>query len=337
MKHTPHSILVTGGAGFIGCNFVRHLLGADSTVRIVNLDALTYAGSLDNLHDLPDPARHVFVQGDICDRALVDRLLREHGIDTVVHFAAESHVDRSISGPGEFVRTNVTGTFTLLEACRQYWQHERKGGAAPCRFHHISTDEVYGTLGPNDAPFTETTPYAPNSPYSASKAASDHLVRAYFHTYHLPVVTTNCSNNFGPYQHGEKFMPTVIRACVNARAIPVYGDGSNVRDWLYVGDHCTGIDAVLRGGRLGECYNIGGGNEQHNIEVVRLICRIMDELRPQGAPHDKLIHFVTDRPGHDWRYAIDARKIRDELGWTRAQRFEEEVRETVAWYLEQQA
>ncbi|MFP5358313.1 MAG: dTDP-glucose 4,6-dehydratase [Gammaproteobacteria bacterium] len=337
MKHTPHSILVTGGAGFIGCNFVRHLLGADSAVRIVNLDALTYAGSEDNLHDLPDPARHLFVKGDICDRALVDRLLREHGIDTVVHFAAESHVDRSISGPGEFVRTNVTGTFTLLEACRQYWQHERKGDAAQCRFHHISTDEVYGTLGPDDAPFTETTPYAPNSPYSASKAASDHLVRAYFHTYHLPVVTTNCSNNFGPYQHGEKFMPTVIRACVNASAIPVYGDGSNVRDWLYVGDHCTGIEAVLRGGRLGECYNIGGGNEQHNIDVVRLICRIMDELRPQGAPHEQLIHFVTDRPGHDWRYAIDARKIRDELGWTRAQRFEEEVRETVAWYLEQQA
>jgi dTDP-glucose 4,6-dehydratase len=335
MNHTPRSVLITGGAGFIGCNFVRHLLRADPAVRIINLDALTYAGSMDNLRELPGAARHHFVHGDICDRALVDRLLREHQIDTVVHFAAESHVDRSISGPGEFVRTNITGTFTLLEACRAYWQQQQGWDASRCRFHHISTDEVYGTLGRDDPPFTETTPYAPNSPYSASKAGSDHLVRAYFHTYGLPVVTTNCSNNFGPYQHGEKFMPTVIRACVNASAIPVYGDGSNVRDWLYVGDHCTGIEAVLRGGRLGECYNIGGGNEQHNIDVVRLICRIMDELRPAGAPHEKLIHFVTDRPGHDWRYAIDARKIRDELGWTRAQRFEDEVRETVAWYLQQ--
>lgn len=332
MRFSPTSVLVTGGAGFIGSNFVHHLLAADKAVRIVNLDALTYAASRDYLRGLPD-ARHQFVQGDICDRELVDRLLREHTVDTVVHFAAESHVDRSITGPGEFVRTNVNGTFTLLEACRHYWQHEHKWDASRCRFHHISTDEVYGTLGPDDAPFTEATPYAPNSPYSASKAASDHLVRAYFHTYKLPVVTTNCSNNFGPHQHGEKFMPTVIRACVNGTPIPVYGDGSNVRDWLYVGDHCTGIEAVLRGGRLGECYNIGGGNEQHNIDVVRLICRIMDEQRPQGAPHEKLIRFVTDRPGHDWRYAIDASKISRELGWTRAQRFEAEVRETVAWYL----
>ena len=333
MKHSPHSILVTGGAGFIGCNFVRLLLRSDPGVRVVNLDALTYAGSRDNLADLPDPARHRLVHGDICDRELVDRLLREHEVDSLIHFAAESHVDRSITGPGEFVRTNVTGSYTLLEAARQYWQNEKKWDAGRARFHHISTDEVYGTLSQTDPPFTEDTPYAPNSPYSASKAASDHLVRAYFHTYKLPVVTTNCSNNFGPFQHGEKFIPTVIRSCVEGEKIPVYGDGSNVRDWLYVEDHCTGIDAVLRGGRLGECYNIGGGNEQHNIDVVRLICRIMDAERPQKAPHEKLISFVTDRPGHDWRYAINAEKIRRELGWQRAQRFEDEVRDTVRWYL----
>lgn len=334
MSHTPKNVLITGGAGFIGANFVHYLLKQDSQVRIVNLDALTYAGNKEHLNGLPDPSRHVFVQGDICDRALVDKLLREYRIDTVVHFAAESHVDRSITGPGEFVRTNVTGTFTLLEACRQFWLNELKWTADHCRFHHVSTDEVYGTLGPNDPAFTEETPYTPNSPYSASKAASDHLVRAYFHTYKLPVVTTNCSNNFGPFQHGEKLIPTIIRSCVNGKPIPVYGDGSNVRDWLYVGDHCTGIEAVLRRGRLGECYIIGGGNEQHNIDVVRMICRIMDSLRPQNAPHEKLITFVTDRPGHDWRYAIHAKKIRDELGWVRAQRFEQELRETIQWYLE---
>lgn len=334
MRHQVKNVLITGGAGFIGCNFVRYFLKSDPLARVINLDALTYAGSLDNLKNLPDPARHTFVHGDICDRALVDRLLREHEIETVVHFAAESHVDRSITGPGEFVRTNVTGTYTLLEACRHYWLQEKKWGAAQCRFHHISTDEVYGTLGRNDPGFTEETPYAPNSPYSASKASSDHLVRAYFHTYKLPVVTTNCSNNFGPHQHQEKFMPTVIRSCMQGRPIPVYGDGSNVRDWLYVEDHCIGIDAVLRGGRLGETYNIGGDNERHNIDVVRLICRLMDELHPAGAPHEHLISFVTDRPGHDWRYAIDASKIRRELGWTRAQRFENEVRDTIRWYLQ---
>ena len=330
-------LLVTGGCGFIGSNFVHHLLAQDPRVQVVSLDALTYAGTRDNLVDLLAPARHQFVHGDICDAALVGTLLRQHRIDTVVHFAAESHVDRSISGPGEFVRTNVTGTFTLLQACRQYWQIERAAGDASVRFHHISTDEVFGTLGPDDPAFTESTPYAPNSPYSASKAASDHLVRAWFHTYGLPVVTTNCSNNFGPRQHGEKLIPTIIRSCVAQQPIPVYGDGSNMRDWLYVTDHCVGIDAVLRSGRLGECYNIGGGNEQHNLDVVRLICRVMDVERPGGAPHQRLIHFVTDRPGHDWRYAIDATKIQQELGWVRAQRFEAEIAETVRWYLERPA
>ena len=334
MTFKPKNILVTGGAGFIGCNFVRHLLKTDPDITIVNLDALTYAGSLDNLKELPSPERHHFVKGDICNRPLIDALLHEHQIDSVVHFAAESHVDRSITGPGAFVQTNVVGTYTLLEACRQYWQQELKWSMPKCRFHHISTDEVYGTLGPNDPPFSETTPYAPNSPYSASKAASDHLVRAYFHTYKLPVVTTNCSNNFGPWQHGEKFIPTIIRSCIEQQKIPVYGNGGNIRDWLYVEDHCTGIDAVLRCGTLGETYNIGGGNEQRNIDIVRLICRLMDELNPQGAPHDKLINFVTDRPGHDWRYAIDATKLTRELGWKRAERFEIEIRDTIRWHLQ---
>ena len=333
--HIPRNVLVTGAAGFIGSNFVHHLLAQDAAVQVVSLDALTYAGNRQNLEGLPDAARHVLVHGDICDAALVDGLLREHRIDTVVHFAAESHVDRSISGPGEFVRTNVTGTFTLLQACRQYWQVEAALGDTSVRFHHISTDEVFGTLGRDDPAFTETIPYAPNSPYSASKAASDHLVRAWFHTYGLPVVTTNCSNNFGPRQHGEKLIPTIIRSCLKGQPIPVYGDGSNVRDWLYVTDHCVGIEAVLRNGRLGECYNIGGGNEQHNLDVVRLICRVMDAESPAGAPHERLITFVTDRPGHDWRYAIDASKIQQELGWVRAQRFEAEIGETVRWYLQQ--
>ncbi len=333
MNHRAKNILVTGGAGFIGSNFIRYLLMNDPNVLIINLDALTYAGSQDNLNNLSDPARHLFVHGDICDRALVDQLLREYQIDSVVHFAAESHVDRSIVGPGAFVQTNIVGTYTLLEACRQYWQQEMKWDAGTCRFHHISTDEVYGTLSQTDPAFTETTPYAPNSPYSASKAASDHLVRAYFHTYQLPVVTTNCSNNFGPYQHNEKFIPTIIRACRDQTPIPVYGDGSNIRDWLYVDDHCAGITAVLRGGKLGETYNIGGGNEQRNLDIVKLICRLMDEIKPAGAPHEKLISFVTDRPGHDWRYAIDASKLTQELGWKRAERFEEEMRSTIRWVL----
>jgi len=361
MVFHPKNMLITGGAGFIGCNFVRHMLKTDSGVRIVNLDALTYAGSPDNLKDLSDTSRYTFVQGDICDRTLVDRLLREHEIDTIVHFAAESHVDNSITGPAVFVQTNVTGTFTLLEAARQYWLEEggsshvssgewrgqtqshecgrvSPGGHLPSnfkfRFHHISTDEVYGTLEKGDPAFTETTPYAPNSPYSASKAGSDHLIRAYHHTYGLPVITTNCSNNYGPYQHAEKFIPTVIRSCLEQKAIPVYGDGSNIRDWLYVEDHCRGIDAVIREGRLGETYNIGGCNEWKNLDIVHLICHTMDKLHPSRlTSYSSLISFVTDRPGHDWRYAINAGKIIDELGWKPQESFETGIIKTIEWYL----
>lgn len=338
-EYRPRNVLVTGGAGFIGCNFVRYVLATDPAVRVINLDKLTYAGSLENLKDLSDETRHTFVHGDICDRLLVERLLREHQIDTIVHFAAESHVDRSITGPAAFVQTNVVGTFTLLEAACQYWLEEstvspRSGVLSSCRFHHISTDEVYGTLGSNDPPFTETTPYAPNSPYSASKAGSDHLVRAYHHTYGLPVTTTNCSNNYGPYQHAEKFIPTVIGGCLQQKSIPVYGDGSNIRDWLYVEDHCRGVDAVVRRGKVGGVYNIGGCSEWANIDIARLICGLMDQMRPEAAPHERLIGFVTDRPGHDWRYAIDAVKMQHELGWRPMETFETGIRKTVAWYLE---
>ncbi len=330
----PVRMLVTGGAGFIGANFVRQQLADHPQLHIVNLDRLTYAGSVDNLHDLPDPERHEFIQGDICDRLLVDRLLREHEIDTIVHFAAESHVDNSISGPEVFIHTNVMGTFTLLEAARAYWLEDRQFDQHECRFHHISTDEVYGTLASDDPAFSEQTAYAPNSPYSASKAGSDHLVRAWFHTYGLPVTTTNCSNNYGPYQHPEKFIPTVMRSCLQKAPIPVYGDGSNIRDWLYVVDHCHGIDRVIRQGRLGETYNIGGCNEWANLDICRTICGLMDEFRPQGAPHAELIRFVTDRPGHDWRYAIDARRMADELDWQPQQTFESGIRATVRWFLD---
>jgi len=330
----PKNILVTGGAGFIGCNYVRFMLMNYDDVRVVNLDALTYAGSLDNLKGLPDESRHTFVQGDICDRPLIDKLLREHEIDTVVHFAAESHVDNSISDPEIFVKTNVLGTFTLLDSARQYWQGEKGWGEDKCRFHHISTDEVYGTLDKEDPAFTEATPYAPNSPYSASKAGSDHLVRAYFHTYGMPVTTTNCSNNYGSYQHSEKFIPTVIRKCLQQESIPVYGDGSNIRDWLYVTDHCSGIDAVVRRGELGEVYNIGGINEWANIDICKLICHLMDEYKPKNTPYTDLITFVQDRAGHDWRYAIDATKMRDKLDWQPAETFETGIRKTVVWYLQ---
>lgn len=334
MAYAPRTMLVTGGAGFIGSNYVRYALEHHASLRIVNLDKLTYAGASENLNDLPDPLRYVFVRGDICDGDLVGRLLREYAVDTIVHFAAESHVDRSIAGPEEFVQSNVVGTFTLLEAARRYWLDENGWGENQCRFHHISTDEVYGTLDTNDPPFTEKTGYAPNSPYSASKAGSDHMVRAWFHTYGLPVTTTNCSNNYGPYQHPEKFIPTVIRSCMTQQVIPVYGDGSNIRDWLHVVDHCRGIDMVVRHGKLGEVYNIGGGNERSNIEVVEMICKVMDEMRPQAAPYDHLIAFVEDRPGHDWRYGIDADKIQRDLKWMPRTSFEDGMRKTVAWYLE---
>ncbi|MCF6211122.1 MAG: dTDP-glucose 4,6-dehydratase [Gammaproteobacteria bacterium] len=335
MTYTPKNMLVTGGAGFIGCNFVRHVLACHPDIKIVNLDLLTYAGSLDNLRELPDPQRHTFVQGDICNQELVNGLLREHEIDTIVHFAAESHVDRSIDDPAEFVRTNIMGTFTLLEAARQYWLEEKAWNVTDCRFHHISTDEVYGTLSPDDPPFTEQTPFAPNSPYSASKASSDHMVCAYQHTYGLPMTITNCSNNYGPYQHGEKFIPTIIRSCIEQKSIPVYGDGSNIRDWLYVEDHCRGVDLVIRKGDVGETYNIGGCNEWANINICRKICKLMDSMQPANRSHNLLITYVKDRPGHDWRYAINQSKIEESLHWWPEETFESGMQKTLKWYLGQ--
>ncbi|CAH1748865.1 dTDP-glucose 4,6-dehydratase 1 [Thauera humireducens] len=327
-------ILVTGGAGFIGANFVLDWL-ARSDEPILNLDLLTYAGNLETLAALRGDARHVFVQGDICDRALVDRLLADYRPRAIVHFAAESHVDRSIHGPAAFVRTNVEGTFTLLEAARTYCATLEAGMQAAFRFLHISTDEVYGSLGPQDPPFAETKTYEPNSPYSASKAASDHLVRAWHHTYGLPVLTTNCSNNYGPWQFPEKLISLVIVNALAGKPLPVYGDGLNVRDWLYVTDHCRAIREVLARGTPGETYNVGGWNEKTNIDVVRTICTLLDELRPSPeGGYARLITHVTDRPGHDRRYAIDARKIERELGWRPAETFETGIRKTVQWYLD---
>ena len=327
------SLLVTGGAGFIGSNFVLDWL-AQSDEPVVNLDKLTYAGNLHNLDSLKNDPRHVFVRGDINDRALVETLLAEHRPRAIIHFAAESHVDRSIHGPEDFVTTNINGTFHLLEAARTYWSALSGVEKDAFRFLHVSTDEVYGSLGPSDPAFTETTPYAPNSPYSASKAASDHLVRAYRHTYGLPTLTTNCSNNYGPYQFPEKLIPLMILNAVKGRPLPVYGDGLNIRDWLYVGDHCSGIRAVLTGGRLGETYNIGGWNEKTNLDVIHTVCALLDELKPGAAPYASLITYVKDRPGHDRRYAIDARKIERELGWKPKESFETGIRKTVQWYLE---
>jgi dTDP-glucose 4,6-dehydratase len=342
------TLLVTGGAGFIGSNFVLDWFATPQTQgeEVVTLDALTYAGNPENLAALQGDARHTLVQGDICDRALVDRLLAQHRPRAIVHFAAESHVDRSIHGPGAFMRTNVEGTFTLLEAARAYWSALEADAKAAFRFHHVSTDEVYGSLGPGDAAFTETHPYEPNSPYSASKAASDHLVRAWHHTYGLPVLTTNCSNNYGPYHFPEKLIPLMIVNALAGKPLPVYGDGQQVRDWLYVGDHCSAIRAVLAGGRLGEVYNIGGWNEKPNLEIVHTVCALLDELAPAAAGgavstatgqpvqrYAELIAHVKDRPGHDRRYAIDARKIERELGWRPAETFETGIRKTVQWYL----
>jgi dTDP-glucose 4,6-dehydratase len=329
-------ILVTGGAGFIGANFVLDWIASEGT-PVVNLDKLTYAGNLGNLVSLKHDARHVFVKGDINDRALIAKLLATHQPQAIVHFAAESHVDRSISGPGEFVQTNVVGTFSLLEEARAYWAALSAPAKSQFRFLHVSTDEVYGSLGATDPAFSETTPYAPNSPYAASKAASDHLVRAYHHTYGLPTVTTNCSNNYGPLQFPEKLIPLMIFNAMNGKALPVYGDGLNVRDWLYVGDHAAGIRAALKNGRPGETYNIGGNSEKTNLEVVNTLCAIMDKLRPNAAPHAKLIQFVKDRPGHDKRYAINAEKIRSELGWTPAENFSNGLRKTVQWYMDHAA
>jgi len=331
----PETLLVTGGAGFIGANFV--MTAIDDGLRVVNVDKLTYAGNKDTLARLAQNERHVFVQGDIADRKLFKNLLAQYKPDAIINFAAESHVDRSIDGPSAFVETNVVGTLGLLESARDYWQELEGAAKSNFRFLHISTDEVYGTLG-SDGKFTESTPYAPNSPYSASKAASDHLVRAFHHTYGLPTLTTNCSNNYGPYQFPEKLIPLVIQKAITGEPLPVYGDGLNIRDWLYVGDHCAAIRRVLEAGRVGETYNIGGNAERTNITVVKTICRLLDSLRPlsDGQKHESLITYVKDRPGHDRRYAIDSSKLQRELGWRPSQTFESGIAQTVDWYLSNQ-
>lgn len=331
--YTPKNILVTGGCGFIGSHFIHYVLAQSMAVNVINLDALTYAGSLEHLHSLANDDRYQFVQGDICDEALVKKILQQHQIDTIVHFAAESHVDRSIQGPKAFVQTNVMGTFVLLEAARQYWLAERQWHAQQCRFHHVSTDEVYGTLSKTDPAFSESTAYAPNSPYSASKAGSDHLVRAYFHTFGLPMTLSNCSNNYGPWQHAEKLIPTIIRSCVTGQAIPVYGDGSNIRDWLYVTDHCDALWQIIQRGTIGDMYNVGGNNEWTNLAIVRKICQLLDAIKPAATPYENLIRFVTDRAGHDWRYAIDATKIQQQLHWFPRETFETGIVKTVESYL----
>lgn len=326
-------ILVTGGAGFIGANFVLDWL-AKSGEPVINLDALTYAGNMENLATLKDDPRHVFVHGDINDAAVLSHIFLQHRPRAVVHFAAESHVDRSIHGPGAFIKTNVEGTFMLLEATRQHWLSLDEAGKQAFRYLHVSTDEVFGSLGPGAAPFTESHPYEPNSPYSASKAASDHLVRAWHHTYGLPVLTTHCSNNYGPFHFPEKLIPLMIVNALAGKPLPVYGDGRQVRDWLYVKDHCAAIREVLARGTVGETYNIGGWNEKPNIEIVETVCALLDELRPDPAgPRKRLITHVKDRPGHDRRYAIDARKLERDLGWKPAETFETGIRKTVEWYL----
>jgi dTDP-glucose 4,6-dehydratase len=326
------NLLITGGAGFIGSNLIQQVIRAPEVERLVNLDCLTYAGHLENLEDVKDSTKYAFERVDLRDKAAVQSVVDKHGITQVMHLAAESHVDRSITGPGDFIHTNVVGTFNLLEACRCSWGANLQGK----RFHHVSTDEVYGSLGATGY-FTETTPYAPNSPYSASKASSDMLVRAYHHTYGLPTVITNCSNNYGPFQFPEKLIPVVIQSVLARKIIPVYGDGMNVRDWLYVRDHAEALWQVLNRGKLGETYNIGGHNEWANIRIVELICDLIDEMSPQSGGHSRnLITFVKDRPGHDRRYAIDASKIEKELGWVPAHRFEQGIRETVRWYLDHQ-
>ena len=330
------TVLVTGGAGFIGSNFIEYLLGTGSVSQIVNLDLMTYAGSEENMASFSENEHYTFVKGDICDRALVSSLFEKYQFDSVFHFAAESHVDNSISGPEAFIQTNVHGTFTLLDVARNFWMegpNKVKADFANARFLHVSTDEVYGSLG-KEGLFTETTPYAPNSPYSASKASSDFIVRSYFHTYGLNVVTTNCSNNYGPNQHDEKLIPTVIRNAVKGNPIPIYGDGQNVRDWLYVKDHCTGILLAFEKGRAGETYNIGGRNERNNLYIAEKICEIADRLKPSSTSFKDQITFVTDRPGHDLRYAIDATKIETELGWKAEENFESGIEKTVTYYLE---
>lgn len=329
------NVLVTGGAGFIGSNFVHYLLKAETQVRVINLDALTYAGSLENLKDLSDPGRHIFVHGDIRDKELITNLLIDYQVDTIVHFAAETHVDRSILGPEQFIQTNIMGTFTLMEAARHFWLSDKSSMKRDVRFHYISTDEVFGSLKPDEPAWTEQSPYAPNSPYAASKAASDHLVRAYGHTYSLPFSITNCSNNYGPYQFPEKLIPLMILNALEGRPLPVYGDGGQIRDWLYVEDHCEAIWLVLRMGKPGETYTIGGDNQQTNLQVITTLCDVLDELLPQSpyVPHISLVQFVKDRPGHDRRYAMDSTRIRSELGWRPRHDLENGLIQTVEWYL----
>ena len=330
------NVLVTGGAGFIGSNFIRYLLRNENEVCVFNYDALTYAGNLDSLADIANDPRYRFIQGNICDAEQVDASLRTHQIDTIVHFAAESHVDRSILGPRQFIETNVMGTFTLLDAARKYWLIEQAFPRESVRFHHVSTDEVFGSLKPGEPAWTEETPYAPNSPYAASKAASDHLVRSYGHTYGLPYTITNCSNNYGPYQFPEKLIPLIILNAMEGKPLPVYGDGQQVRDWLYVSDHCAAIRAVLERGRPGETYNVGGEAEMKNLDVVHTLCSVLARERP-GPDYAALVTFVKDRPGHDRRYAIDARKIGRELGWRPTETFASGLAKTVRWYLDNPA
>ncbi|WP_166383423.1 MULTISPECIES: dTDP-glucose 4,6-dehydratase [unclassified Polaribacter] len=330
------TILITGGAGFIGSNFIPYFLNTNKNYKVVNLDLLTYAGDLSNLSEIEDNERYIFVKGDICDRDLVENLFKEHKFTGVIHFAAESHVDNSIKNPDAFVRTNVFGTFNLLDVAKKYWMESPNvftKGFESSRFLHVSTDEVYGTLGETGL-FTEETPYAPNSPYSASKASSDFMVRSYFHTFGMNVVTTNCSNNYGPKQHDEKLIPTIIRKAISGENIPIYGDGKNIRDWLFVLDHCTGIALAFKEGKLGETYNIGGKNERNNLYIANAICEILDDEKPKGKSYKEQISFVEDRAGHDFRYAIDASKIENKLNWKAQENFETGIRKTIQWYLE---
>lgn len=331
-NYQPHSILVTGGAGFIGANFIHHVLSVDPNVKIVNLDKLTYAGSLDNLKTLSNNTRHHFVQGDIADAKLVRHLLQHHHIDTIVHFAAESHVDRSITQPSAFVETNVMGTFVLLEAARHHWFEVETCSPSHCRFHHISTDEVYGSLSLKEPPFTEKSCYRPRSPYSASKAGGDHLVNAYYNTYQLPITLSHCSNNYGPYQHAEKFIPTIIRGCLEGETIPIYGQGKNIRDWMFVEDHCRGIWDIIQRGTVGECYDMGAKNEWENIALAKYICQEMDKVLSPKKPCESLLAFVTDRPGHDFRYAIDSSKIEKALGWSPQDSLSSGLKKTIEFY-----